>query len=227
MNRMPGALRRAALLVAVAVAVAVAVVVAVRTQGGSGGPHRHKVVLPEPAPASAQWIVNTVTPQARRPARCPVPTLATLAVLDSEGQSRAEAFWLIDNVDVCWVTIDGNGAVGVGSATIDSLTVEHPMPPDQTPGAESYAITAFRGRVEDLRATGDTDRLLGPVHSRAVDLGGGRFVTFVSYGVRIPEEGEGDDLTLNLCPPAGDCRDASLYRLRATGPAGTGFRPVR
>ncbi|MER7582534.1 hypothetical protein [Kitasatospora sp. NPDC097691] len=177
---------------------------------GTGRPDRHKVVLPEPAPPSARWIVNELSRAGARPDRCPAPTLSTLAVLDSDGQTRAEAFWLVDSVDACWAAIDhaDNAGGSVGFEPIESMTVGQPLPSaGPLPGTEWYAVTAFHGRVADIRATGATDHVLGPVHSRTVDLGGGRLVTFASYGIRIPEQGE--SLTLHLCPPTGDCRDVS------------------
>ncbi|MFD8757228.1 hypothetical protein ACFV0O_40585 [Kitasatospora sp. NPDC059577] len=203
MNRRQGALCWAALLVAVAV------VVAVRTQAGSGGPRRHEVVLPEPAPASAQWIVDNLSSVSARPEQCPAPTLATLAVLDSDGQGRAEVFWLVDNVDVCSAVISANGARSIGFGSVDSLIADRLVPFDTGSGAGWYTVTAFRGRVENLRINGDTDHVLGPVRTRTVDLGGGKLVTFVSYGIRIPEGDQ--DLTLFLCPPVGDCRDTSFH----------------
>ncbi|GAB7188864.1 hypothetical protein ATKI12_8979 [Kitasatospora sp. Ki12] len=202
MNRGQGALCWAALL-------GVAVVAVWAAQTGSGGPHRHRVVLPEPAPASAQWIVDTVTPADARPKQCPAPTLATLAVLDSDGQGRAEAFWLVDSVDVCWAVISANGARSVGFGSIDGLTTDRLLPFDSGAGGDWYTVTAFHGRVENLTVTGDTDHVLGPVRTRTVDLGSGELVTFVSYGIRIPEGDQ--DLALSLCPPVGDCRDTSFH----------------
>ncbi|MER7765811.1 hypothetical protein [Kitasatospora sp. NPDC096140] len=200
MNRMTGALGAAVLLVA---ATACSLI-------GSGGSDRHKVTLPEPAPPSAQWIVDGLSREGVRPEQCPAPTLSTLAVLDTDGRTRAEVFWLIDSIDACWAAVDladnAGGTVGFGS--IEGMTVGQPVPSGPPPGTEWYAVTAFHGRVADIRATGATDHVLGPVHSRTVDLGGGKLVTFVSYGIRIPEQGE--ILTLYLCPPAGDCRDVSM-----------------
>ncbi|MFD8789022.1 hypothetical protein [Kitasatospora sp. NPDC059599] len=200
MNRTVGALCSAALLVAVAGCGVI----------GSGGPDRHTVVLPEPAPASARWIVNELSRKGTLAKGCPAPTLSTLAVLDTDGQNWALVFWLVDDIDVCWADVDHRDGVWGGSdfESIEDMTVDHPRPLGPPAGTPWYGVTAFQGRVADLRATGDTDHVLGPVHSRTVDLGGGKLVTFVSYGVRVPELGE--SLTVHLCPPTGDCRDVSV-----------------
>ena len=69
---------------------------------------RPPVLNPEPAPPSAQWIVDLVA-GLNTPPRCPKPTLPTLAVLDTDGRSRAVAFWLVDHLDVCYAAINHRG----------------------------------------------------------------------------------------------------------------------
>ncbi|MBV2156752.1 hypothetical protein [Kitasatospora sp. SUK 42] len=167
--------------------------------------------LSEPAPPSAQWIVDTLSTVGSRPEQCPKPTLATLAVLDTDGDSRAAAFWLVDNVDVCVVTIRNPIATGVTFIPIDDLTKERPFPTDSIPNMAEYIVTAFPGQVDGIRVVGSPDHVLGPAHTRTVDLGDGKFVTFVEYRIVTPQNG--DDLPLSLCPASGECRDAYIPRL--------------
>ncbi|MGW4652090.1 hypothetical protein [Kitasatospora sp. NPDC004289] len=184
---------------------------------GDDGPDRHRVLLPEPAPASAAWILEAVA-SVPPPTRCPAPTPATLGVLDSDDREHryVVAFWLVDDVDVCWVVIDPSGDRGIGRGPIDGLATEQPAPADQTPGHDSYAFAVFPGRVDGLYATG-TDHLLGPLHSRAVDLGGGRYATFASYGIHLPENGQ--SVTVHLCPPPGGCREGGVAHLNGAAPS--------
>ncbi|MBD0693847.1 hypothetical protein [Streptomyces sp. CBMA123] len=171
----------------------------------SGG--RHPVPLPEPAPASAQWIVDLVG-GLNVPPQCPKPTLPTMVVLDTDGQERAMAFWLVDNVDVCYAVINQAGVTPttIWFAAIADLVPRTPMPADTTAGVDSYAFTAFRGRVDDIEVDGDTDHLVSPVRHRTIDLGAGDLITFAAYHYRIPATGR--PLTLTLCTPTGPCRDA-------------------
>ncbi|MFF2080938.1 hypothetical protein ACFVXG_39990 [Kitasatospora sp. NPDC058162] len=169
--------------------------------------YRHPVPLPEPAPPSAQWIVDLVA-TLNTPPQCPKPTLSTLAVLDSDGQDRAVAFWLVDNLDVCYAVINhrGESPTTIWFAAIEDLIPRTPMPADTTAGVDSYAFTAYRGQVHDITVSGDPDHLVSPVRRRTVDLGAGHLVTFAAYHYRIPATGR--PLTLSLCTPTRPCREA-------------------
>ncbi|MFD5466602.1 hypothetical protein ACFWIQ_27785 [Kitasatospora sp. NPDC127059] len=171
------------------------------------GGGRHPVPLPEPAPPSAQWIVDLVG-GLNLPPQCPKPTLPTMAVLDTDGRSRAMAFWLLDNLDVCYAVIDdaGRAPTTIWFAAIADLIPRTPMPADTTAGVDSYAFTAFRGQVDDIEVVGDDDHLVSPVRHRTVDLGAGHLVTFAAYHYRIPATGK--PLSLALCTPGVRCRDA-------------------
>ncbi|MFJ9772361.1 hypothetical protein ACIRVF_14130 [Kitasatospora sp. NPDC101157] len=171
------------------------------------GAFRPPVLNPEPAPSSAQWIVDLVA-GLNTPPRCPKPTLPTLAVLDTDGRDRAVAFWLVDHLDVCYAVINHRGETPttIWLSPVEDLIARTPMPADTTPGVDSYAFTAYRGRVDDIRVTGDPDHLVSPVHHLTVDLGLGDLVTFAAYHYRIPATGK--PLTLTLCTPTASCRDA-------------------
>ncbi|MGW2377742.1 hypothetical protein [Kitasatospora sp. NPDC001683] len=171
------------------------------------GAFHHPVSLPEPAPPSAQWIVDLVA-ELNTPPQCPKPTLPTMAVLDTDGQDRAIAFWLVDSFDVCYAVINHRGETPttIWFSPIKDLIPRTPMPADTTAGVDSYAFTAYRGRVDDIEVSGDPDHLVSPVRLRTVDLGAGDLVTFAAYHYRIPATGK--PLSLSLCTPAGACRDA-------------------
>ncbi|MFD7454711.1 hypothetical protein [Kitasatospora sp. NPDC059827] len=186
----------------------VAVLAAVTACGvfADDGPPRHTVVLPEPAPPSAQWIVDAVDRPGLLVKQCPKPTLATLAVLDDDGHSRAVAFWLKDNLDVCWVHL-GDPWDGTEFIPIDDQTRDTELVANGVLGPEQYLFIAFSGRQDDVKVTGDTDHVAAPPRFRAVDLGGGRFVTFAEFRLLSPTHGE--DLTVYLCPTSGDCHYTS------------------
>ncbi|MFJ8478010.1 hypothetical protein [Kitasatospora sp. NPDC094011] len=170
-------------------------------------PPRHPVLLPTPAPPSARWIVDLVA-TLNLPPGCPKPTLPTLAVLDTDGESRAVAFWPVDNLDVCYAVINdaGRSPTTIWLDAVTDLFSRTPMPIDTTAGLDSYAFTAYRGQVDDITVSGDPDDLVGPVRRRTVDLGAGALVTFAAYHYRIPPTGR--PLSFSLCTPDGTCRDA-------------------
>ncbi|MFJ9690912.1 hypothetical protein [Kitasatospora sp. NPDC101183] len=170
---------------------------------GDDGPPRHRVALPEPAPASAQWIVDTVNREAKTPGKCPRPTLATLAVLDDDGHSRGLAFWLVDDVDVCWANL-GNPWDQISYGPIGDLTGQVDLVSNGVLGPEQYVFTAFPGRHTSITVGGDTAHVPAPPALRAVDLGGGTFVTFVEFRLLTPTHGE--NLGVSLCPVSGSCQ---------------------
>ncbi|MFH9349932.1 hypothetical protein [Kitasatospora sp. NPDC017646] len=171
------------------------------------GALRPPVLLPEPAPPSAQWIVDLVA-TLNAPPQCPEPTLPTMAVLDTDGGYRAVAFWPVDNLDVCYAVINHRGETPttIWFSPVEDLVTRTPMPADTTAGVDSYAFTAYRGRVDDIEVSGDPDHLVSPVRHLTVDLGLGDLVTFAAYHYRIPSTGK--PLSLTLCTPTGPCRDA-------------------
>ncbi|MFJ7248162.1 hypothetical protein ACIQWA_26510 [Kitasatospora sp. NPDC098652] len=171
------------------------------------GTFRHPVPLPEAAPPSAQWIADLVG-GLNLPPKCPKPTLATMVVLDTDGQTRAVALWLPDNLDVCYAVINHAGVTPttVWFAAVADLLPRTPMPTDTTAGVDSYAVTAYRGQVGEITVSGDPDHLVSPVRRRTLDLGAGDLVTFAAYHYRIPPTGR--PLTLTLCTPTGACRDS-------------------
>lgn len=166
--------------------------------------------LPEPAPPSAQWILDAVSPEDVRPPRCPKPTLATLAVLDDDDRSWAEAFWLVDDVDVCSVAIHNLDThwMTVAFTSIEGLTISKPTAENAMPSVDSYVFTAFHGAVNDVRVSPDSAYVVGPVHTRTVVLGYDEIVTFVGYHVRLPQPGQ--SVPLDLCTAPDQCRDATL-----------------
>ncbi|MFF9640934.1 hypothetical protein [Kitasatospora aureofaciens] len=168
---------------------------------------RLPVLLPEPAPPSAQWIVDLVA-GLNAPPQCPEPTLPTMAVLDTDGRSRAIAFWPVDDSDVCYAVINDRGRTPttIWFSPVEDLITRTPMPTDTTAGVDSYAFTAYRGRVDDIEVSGDPDRLVSPVRHLTVDLGLGDLATFAAYHYRIPPTGR--PLSFSLCTPTGPCRDA-------------------
>ncbi|MGA5818061.1 hypothetical protein ACPC54_09400 [Kitasatospora sp. NPDC094028] len=199
MNRLVGAVCSAAVLVAA-------------TACGpfdDDGPPR-QLVFPEPASRSAQWIVDAVSPEDERPPQCPRPTLSTLAVLSDEG-SWAQAFWVVDDVNVCSVVIDNVNThwKGVEFQPIDGLITSKPEAYNSSfPTPDSYIFTVFHGAVRGLRASGGTGHLVGSVHARTVVLGYGEVVTFVGLHVLLP--GPGESVPLDLCPADGPCRAATI-----------------
>ncbi|RKT19102.1 hypothetical protein BX285_3553 [Streptomyces sp. 1114.5] len=170
-------------------------------------PARRPVLLPEPAPASAQWIVDLVA-ALNLPPQCPEPTRSTMTVLDTDGQDRAVAFWMVDSLDVCYAIINHRDVAPttIWFAAVEDLLTRTPMPADTTAGLDSYAFTAYRGRVAQIEVSGDPDHLVSPVRLRTIDLGAADLVTFAAYHYRIPATGR--PLSLSLCTPAGACRDA-------------------
>ncbi|WP_157849893.1 MULTISPECIES: hypothetical protein [Streptomyces] len=170
-------------------------------------PARRQAPLPEPAPPATQWIVDLVA-ALNTPPQCPKPTRSTMTVLDTDGRYRAMVFWLVDSLDVCYAVINhkDTAPTTIWFAAIEDLVTRTPMPADTTAGVDSYAFTAYRGRVDGIEVSGDTDRLVSPVHLHTVDLGALDLVTFAEYHYRIPPTGR--PLSITLCTPTGTCRNA-------------------
>ncbi|WP_030270238.1 hypothetical protein [Streptomyces sp. NRRL B-24484] len=166
----------------------------------------HPVVLPDPAPVEAQWVLDTLSPTSY----CPAPTLSTLMVLDSSGHDRAEVVWLVDNIEVCFASIYGGALMplqDVRRSRVDELAAE-PEPiwltSEEGAAGAPYLFAVFTGAVGEVTIKGDGFHVFSPVHHRTVDLGDGRFVTFVGFHFLDFNVEVSPDMA--LCTSEGSCR---------------------
>lgn len=172
-------------------------------------PVRHQVVLPQAAPATAQWIVDILRQSEGAVDKCPGPDLSNMVVLDASRPDRADVVWLTDDVDVCVGTIT-RGSDEPSSTLSGAMADIAGRPPVLLSISEAKygtdMFTVFFGAVGTVTIKGDTDHTFGPVHQRTVDLGGGRFATFVEYRFMVPYQGAPLGSDLELCPSIGPCR---------------------
>lgn len=180
-------------------------------QDGGGGAAKptagvRRVVLPRPAPASAQWIADELAGMRKDTSRCPVPALANMIVFDDGGDvpGQADVAWLEDDSYVCFGTLTRGDAgldKSIDGESIDAFAArERPV---WVGGSKRISIlSAFPGDAGTVvRRYAADDDSYGPLHQRAVDLGGGRSVTLVQYSYAHGHPSPGDEV--RVCPSNG------------------------